>query len=395
MKILVINAGSSSLKYQLIDMENESVLAKGNCDRIGIDGIFSYSSEIKGKFEKNIELPNHTIAAKLVIDTLTHGEYAVLNGVEEIGAVGHRIVQGGDYFKQAVLVDDDVIFRIEDYQTLAPLHAIPNAAGIRACREVMPDKKQVVVFDTAFHQTMPKHAYMYALPIEYYDKYKIRRYGFHGTSHKYVSQRAADFIGKPVEDLKMVTLHLGNGSSLCAIENGKCIDTSMGLTPLEGPMMGTRCGSIDPAAVAVILDKEKITGDELSNIMNKKSGMLAISGVSSDFRDVSAAADAGNKYAQLALDMFAYQCKKILAGYIAALGGVDMIVFTAGVGENVSRIREAICKNLDYMGIKIDLEKNGQRGRDADISAPDAKVKTLIIATNEELMIARETLNLI
>lgn len=397
MKILVINSGSSSLKYQLIDMETDAVLAKGICDRIGVDGFQKHSSAGKGEFKVDKRMDTHSDAAGVVIETLTKGEYAVIKSVDEIGAVGHRIVQGGDLFSKPELVDEQVIDKIESLHNLAPLHAYANAAGIRSCRKVMPNIPQVVVFDTSFHQTMPEYAYMYGLPKEYYDKYRIRRYGFHGTSHKYVSRRTAEYLGKPVEELRLVTLHLGNGSSLCAVEYGKCIDTSMGLTPLEGPMMGTRCGSVDPAAVSFIMDQEHLTGSQMSDIMNKKSGMLAISGISNDFRDINDAADAGNKDAKLALDMFGYQCKKLLGGYIAAMGGVDAIVFTAGVGENRPETRERITNGLEYLGIKIDKDKNNTvyGGIDADLTAPGATVKTLVLATNEELMIARETLELV
>ncbi|PWM46571.1 MAG: acetate kinase [Clostridiales bacterium] len=395
MKILVINSGSSSLKYQLIDMANDHVIAKGICEKIGIGGFHKHFSAGKGEFKTEMEIKTHSDAAQIVIDTLTKGDYAVISSIDEISAVGHRIVQGGDLFSGPELVTEEVIEKIEGLQILAPLHAYPNAAGIRSCKAVMPEIPQVVVFDTAFHQTMPKYAYMYGLPMEYYEKYRIRRYGFHGTSHKYISQKAAEWLGKDIKDLRLVTLHLGNGSSLCAIKNGECIDTSMGLTPLEGPMMGTRCGSIDPAAVAVIMEKEGLTGSEMNDIMNKKSGIMAISGVSSDFRDVNDAADAGNENAALALHMFAYQCKKILAGYVAAMGGVDAIVFTAGVGENRPETRQYITDGLEFLGIKIDLDKNNVMGKDVDITAEGATVKTLILTTNEELMIAKETLELI
>ena len=395
MKILVINSGSSSLKYQLIDMDNEEVLAKGLCDRIGIDGVLKHKSMKNGEFKIDKPMKTHDEAARVVIETLTTGDYAVIDDVSQIGAVGHRIVQGGEYFIEPCLVTDGVVEKIEACDVLAPVHAYPNAAGIRSCQEVMPNIPQVVVFDTAFHQTMPKYAYMYGIPLEYYEKYKIRRYGFHGTSHKYVSRRTAQFLGKDVNDLKIVTLHLGNGSSLCAIKNGKCIDTSMGLTPLEGPIMGTRSGSLDPAVVAVLADKENLTGAEINNILNKKSGLLAVSGVSSDCRDIVEAAEKGNERAQLAFDMLIYQVKKLLGGYIAALGGADAIVFTAGQGENGPETREAICDGLEFLGIKIDKEKNAVRGKDADISAEGSKIKTLVIATNEELMIARETLALV
>lgn len=395
MKILVINSGSSSLKYQLIDMKDESVIAKGLCDRIGIDGKLKHKSVGIGEFKRECPMKTHADAVQVVIDTLTKGQYAVISDISEIGAVGHRIVQGGEYFIQPCLVEDGVVEKIEACETLAPVHAIPNAAGIRSCSKVMPGIPQVVVFDTAFHQTMPDYAYMYGIPMEYYEKYKIRRYGFHGTSHKYVSRRAAKFLGRDIEDLKMVTLHLGNGSSLCAIDGGKCIDTSMGLTPLEGPIMGTRSGSLDPAAVCVIEEKEHLSGAEMNTILNKKSGLLGVSGVSSDCRDVVEAAEEGNKRAQLAFNMLVYQVKKLLGSYVAALGGVDVIVFTAGQGENGPETREAICKGMEFFGIQIDPEKNNVRGQDADISADGARVKTLVITTNEELMIARETLAIV
>ena len=395
MKILVINSGSSSLKYQLIDMKNESVIAKGLCDRIGIDGKLKHNSVGVGEFKIDCQMKTHGQAVQVVIDTLTKGDYAVIQDIREIGAVGHRIVQGGEYFFEPCLVKDDVVEKIESLEPLAPVHAIPNAAGIRSCQEVMPDVPQVVVFDTAFHQTMPDYAYMYGVPMEYYEKYKIRRYGFHGTSHKYVSRRAAEFLGRKVEDMKIVSLHLGNGSSLCAIDGGKCIDTSMGLTPLEGPIMGTRSGTVDPAAVCVIEEKENLSGLQMNEILNKKSGLLGVSGISSDCRDVVAAAEQGNKRAELAFNMLIYQIKKILGSYIAALGGVDAVVFTAGQGENGPETREAICEGLEFLGIKLDKEKNKIRGKDADISAKDATVKALVITTNEELMIARETLEIV
>lgn len=397
MYILVINSGSSSLKFQLLNMDNESVIAKGNCERIGQDGTFKYWSEKSGEFKIDFEMKTHTDACKKVLYEITESPNAVIKRIKDIAAIGHRIVHGGEYFSKACLVEGDVIEKIEACNLLAPLHAYPNAAGIRACKELVPEMPQVVVFDTAFHQTMPDYAYMYGLPMEYYEKYKIRRYGFHGTSHKYVSQKAAEFLGRDLKSLRLVTMHLGNGSSLCAIKGGVCIDTSMGLTPLEGPMMGTRCGNIDPAAVAVLVEKEHLSGPEINEIMNKKSGMLAISGFSGDFRDIGNARKEGNQRAILALNMFTYQVKKILAGYIAALGGVDAIVFTAGVGENRIEVRELVTSGLDYLGIKINKEKNeASNGADtADISSDDAAVKTLIISTNEELMIARETMKIV
>jgi len=397
MKILVINSGSSSLKFQVIDMEHEIMLAKGNCEKIGAkDSFVKYTVPGKGESKTPVFMADHTEATKVALDCLTKGDMAIIKSISEIDAIGNRIVQGGDYFKKACIVTDDVIDRIEGYYSIAPLHAFANAAAIRACKKIVPDIPQVVVFDTAFHQTMPEYAYMYGLPMEYYEQYKIRKYGFHGTSHKFVSQRAAEYLGKPIEELKLVICHLGNGSSLSAVKYGKCIDTSMGLTPLEGPMMGTRCGSVDPAAVAVIMDKEHLTGEQMNEIMNKKSGMLAISGVSADFRDVNDAWDNDkNPRAKLALDMFGYQCKKILGGYIAAMNGVDAVVFTAGVGENRPETRARICAEMDYFGIKIDLEKNDVMGKDVEITAADSKVRVLVLATNEELEIARQTKDIV
>ncbi|MBQ1216492.1 MAG: acetate kinase [Clostridia bacterium] len=406
MKILVINAGSSSLKYQLFDMENEEVIAKGNCDRIGIDGVFTYKAPAKGvAVEENVAFPNHTVAANKVLETLVDPAIGVISDISEISAAGHRIVHGGSFFMEATLVDsDDVIEKIEACKTLAPLHAMPNAAGIRACRAAMPNIPHVAVFDTAFHSTMPDVAKTYSLPRELCEKYSIKRYGAHGTSHKYVSLKTAEFLGKKPEDLKMVTLHLGNGSSITAIDGGKCVDTSMGLTPLAGPLMGTRCGSVDPAIVPLLLDNELVkdeatgemrhmNGTELNAIMNKKSGVYAVSGGYSDFRDLEARADAGDEKSALALDMFAYQCKQIMAGYIAVLGGVDCIVFTAGIGENGPRTRSKICKNLlAPLGIELDEEANDCKGVARDVTGKNSKVKVLVIPTNEELMIAKETL---
>ncbi|MBO5213444.1 MAG: acetate kinase [Clostridia bacterium] len=405
MKILVINAGSSSLKYQLFDMENEEVLAKGNCDRIGIDGVFSYKAPGKDvSIEKDVAFPNHTVAANKVLETLVDPEIGVISDVSEIGAAGHRIVHGGSFFMEATLVDsDEVVEKIEACKTLAPLHAMPNAAGIRACRQAMPNIPHVAVFDTAFHSTMPDVAKTYALPRDLCEKYSIKRYGAHGTSHKYVSQKTAEYLGKKPEELKMVTLHLGNGSSITAVDKGRCVDTSMGLTPLAGPLMGTRCGSIDPAIVPLLLDNELVkdektgemrhmNGTELNNIMNKKSGVFAVSGGYSDFRDLEARANNGDEACALALEMFGYQCKQIMAGYIAILGGVDCIVFTAGIGENGPTTRRNVCKGLlEPLGIEIDEEANQIRGT-VDITGKNSKIKVLVIPTNEELMIAKETL---
>ncbi len=405
MKILVINAGSSSLKFQLIDMETETVLAKGNCDRIGIDGVFEYKAPSKGiELKDECHFPNHTVAANKVLETLVDSKYGVISDISEIGAAGHRIVHGGSYFMEATLVDsDDVVEKIEACRTLAPLHAMPNAAGIRACRAAMPNIPHVAVFDTAFHSTMPDVAKTYALPRDLCEKYSIKRYGAHGTSHKYVSQKTAEYLGKKPEELKMVTLHLGNGSSITAVDKGRCVDTSMGLTPLAGPLMGTRCGSIDPAIVTLLLDNEMVkdektgemrpmTGSELNDLMNKKSGVKAVSGLSSDFRDLEAGAEQGDEKCALALEMFGYQCKQIMAGYIAILGGVDCIVFTAGIGENGPTTRTNVCKGLlEPLGIEIDEEANHTRGT-VDITGKNSKIKVLVIPTNEELMIAKETL---
>jgi len=396
MKILVINAGSSSLKYQLFDMADRKVLAKGLCERIGIDG-----SRLKHKplnsdeiiIDK--EMKNHAQAIQIVIEALTSPEYGVISDMSEISAVGHRVVHGGEFFKSSVVIDEDVKKAIEECVSLAPLHNPPNLIGIKACEEIMPNVKQVAVFDTAFHQTMPKKAFLYALPMEMYKKHKIRKYGFHGTSHKYVAQRAADILGKPIEELKIITCHLGNGSSVTAVDGGKSVDTSMGFTPLDGIIMGTRCGTIDPAIVEFIAQKEGISLSEVNDILNKKSGVLGISGISSDFRDLENAANEGNEDAALALDMFAYSVTQYIGRYMAAMGGCDAIVFTAGIGENNSNMRKKIVKTLEFAGVKIDEEKNKIRGQEIDISTDDAKIRTLVIPTNEELMIALETEKLV
>ncbi|MBR5218232.1 MAG: acetate kinase [Clostridia bacterium] len=395
MKILVINAGSSSLKYQFIDMDNLAVIAKGLCERIGIDG-----SRLKhtpaGKDTVMIENPmkDHTDAIEMVISALTNEEYGVIKSMDEISAVGHRVVHGGEAFSESVIIDEMVKKSIEDCIDLAPLHNPPNLTGINACEKVIPGAPQVAVFDTAFHQTMPKESYLYALPYEYYEKHKIRRYGFHGTSHKYVSAQAAKLLGKPLSELKLITLHLGNGSSIAAIKNGKVIDTSMGFTPLAGLVMGTRCGDIDPAIVTFIQEKEGLSFKEANDVLNKKSGVLGVSEMSSDFRDLEAAADKDEK-AALALEMFNYSVKKFIGQYVAAMNGVDAIVFTAGIGENNVVMRSQLCKELSFFGLKIDEEKNKQRGIDIDVSAPDATVKALVIPTNEELMIALDTQKLV
>ena len=392
MKILVINAGSSSLKYQLFSMTNETVLAKGLCERIGIEGSRN-KFQPAGKEQVVIEKPmkDHSDAIKMVIDALINKEYGVIDSMDEIKAVGHRVVHGGEFFSKSVLIDENVKKAIDQCSQLAPLHNPPNLIGIEACERTIPGVPQVAVFDTAFHQTMDKVAYLYALPYELYEKYKIRRYGFHGTSHKYVSQKAAEMLGKPIEELKIITLHLGNGSSVTAVKNGKSVDTSMGFTPLEGVIMGTRCGEIDPAILTFLMEKENLDYNQVNSLLNKESGVLGISGVSSDFRDLDDAIREGNKRAKLALDMFCYSVKKYIGEYAVAMGGVDAIVFTAGVGENNAEAREEITSELAFMGIQVDKEKNNVRGVAADVSAAGATVRTLVIPTNEELMIALDT----
>ncbi len=396
MKILVINCGSSSCKFQLFDMDTGVVLAKGNADRIGIDGKLSYKNSKGADLEKDVELPDHKVAVKLVLSQLTDPETGVISDVSEISAVGHRVLHGGKYYSESVVVNDDVKRVIKQCFPLGPLHNPANLTGIEACESVLPaGTPQVAVFDTAFHMTMPPKAYTYALPYEISEKYSIRRYGFHGTSHRYVSKRAAEFLGISTEGLKMVTCHLGNGSSFAAVKDGKCVDTSMGLTPLAGICMGTRTGDIDPAIVPFLMQKEGLAPEEIDTLLNKKSGVLGVSGVSSDFRDLAKAASEGNERAQLALDMFSYQGSKIVGSYAAAMGGVDVIVFTAGIGENTDTIRDAIIKPLEFMGAKIDPAKNNGTRCEAVISADDSKVKIVVIPTNEELAIAQETMALI
>lgn len=393
MKVLVINAGSSSLKYQLIDMDTVTVLAKGLCERIGIDGSnLQHKNLVKGISEKvESKMESHADAIRMVIDALTDAEYGVIKSMDEIGAVGHRVVHGSEYFADSCVIDGKVMEALKMCIPVAPLHNPPNITGIEACEKIMPGVKQVAVFDTAFHQTMPKKAYMYALPYEYYEKYKIRKFGFHGTSHRFVSAEAAKMLGKPIEDLKIITCHLGNGSSVAAVDHGKCVDTSMGFTPLDGVVMGTRTGSMDPAVVTFLMENAGMTAKEVDNLMNKKSGVFGISGISSDFRDLSAAAEDGNDRAQLALDMFTYSVTKLIGAYAAAMGGVDAVVFTAGIGENDGAIRAKVVENLGFMGIKVDPEKNRVRGEAVDVTADGATVKTLVIPTNEELMIALDT----
>ena len=397
MKILVINCGSSSLKYQLMDMSDLSVLCKGVIERIGMTingGEKNVSVKVNGqKFEYDKELPTHTDAFNEVKHILCESEHKVIDSMKEIDAVGHRIVQGGDIYTHSVLVDDTVVENLRKLSPLAPLHNPGHIQGYEACKAVVgPDVPQVVVFDTAFHSTMPPKAYMYAIPYEYYEKYGVRRYGFHGTSHKYVAHKAAEYLEEPIERLKLITCHLGNGSSIAAVDQGKVVDTSMGMTPLAGLMMGTRCGDLDPSVVNYLKYTLNITGHQLDEILNKKSGLLGISGVSSDKRDVEEAAAAGNKRAQLASDMLNYQIKKTIGSYIAAMGGVDAIVFTGGIGEHDAIARAKICHHMDWLGIRIDTEKNKHpQGDVCEITAWGAKVRTLVIATDEELMIARDT----
>jgi acetate kinase len=396
MKILVLNCGSSSLKYQLINMENEEVLAKGLCERIGQEGaMLTHKPEGKDKFELQTLMPDHQVAVKLVLDALMDAEHGVISDAKEIGAVGHRVLHAGQKYSQSIVVDEKVKEVIRECFPLGPLHNPANLIGIEACEKALPGTPNVAVFDTAFHQTMPEKAYMYAVPYDWYEKYDIRRYGFHGTSHAFVSARAIEFAGLDPENSKVIVCHLGNGSSMSAVLNGKCVDTSMGLTPLEGLPMGTRSGDIDPAIVQFVANKEGKTIDEMLNILNKQSGMLAVSGKSSDFRDLVEGKEAGDKRCALALDIFTYKVAKYIGSYITALQGVDAIAFTAGVGENSSPVREMILDYFGYMGIKIDKDANNARGEDRVISAPDSSVKVLVIPTNEELRIARETLELV
>ena len=395
MNVLVINCGSSSLKFQLINSESEAVLAKGLCERIGIDGRLTYQPAGGEKNVSEKAMPTHTEAIQFVIDALTDADTGVVKSLDEIGAVGHRVVHGGEKFAKSVVVTPEVKAAIAECNDLAPLHNPANLIGIEACESLMPGTPQVVVFDTAFHQTMPEKAYMYGLPYEYYEKYKVRRYGFHGTSHSFVSKRVAEIVGKPYNATKPIVCHLGNGASVSAVLNGESVDTSMGLTPLEGLVMGTRSGDIDPAIMEFIAKKENLDIAGIMNVLNKKSGVEGVSGVSSDFRDLEAAAKAGNKRAELAIDVFAYRVAKYVGAYTAAMNGVDNIVFTAGIGENCALVRTKVCSYLGYLGITIDEEANGKRGEEIVISTPDSKVKVLVVPTNEELAIARETVALV
>ncbi|MCT8976857.1 acetate kinase [Clostridium sp. CX1] len=391
MKVLVINCGSSSLKYQLMNMENESVLAKGLVERIGIEGSV-LTHKVNGE-KVVIEQPmkDHKVAIGLVLDALVDKKHGVINDMSEISAVGHRVVHGGEKYAGSVLIDEKVMEALEECVKLAPLHNPPNIIGINACKELMPTTPMVGVFDTAFHQTLPEEAYMYALPYELYTEYGVRKYGFHGTSHRFVSMTAAKMMGKKPEDVKMITCHLGNGASLAAIDGGKSVDTTMGFTPLAGVVMGTRCGDIDPAIVPFLVKEANMSIEEVDTLMNKKSGVLGLSGLSSDFRDLENAAEKGDKKAQLALDVFDYRVRTTIGSYVAALNGTDAIIFTAGLGENSAAHRATICEGLSYLGIKIDAEKNALRGEAVEISTPDSKVKVFVIPTDEELMIARDT----
>lgn len=399
MIILVLNCGSSSLKYQLLDMKDDEVydlLAKGLVERIGMEaGCIRHLAAGKEKLEKEMPIEDHTVGIKAVIDALLDKEYGVLSSLEDIEAVGHRVVHGAEEFVCSQLITDKVIAQLEKCSVFAPLHNPANILGIRAVSAVLPEVPQVGVFDTAFHQTMPAYAYMYGLPYEYYEKYGIRRYGFHGTSHKYVSAKGAKFAGLDINDSKIITCHLGNGSSIAAVMNGKSIDTTMGFTPLEGLLMGTRCGNIDPEVVTYIQEKEGLSASEMSKVMNKKSGMLGLSCLSSDCRDLSEAADGGNAKAKLTLKKLTYDITKFIGAYAAAMNGVDLIVFTGGIGENNSRIRRRVCENLTYLGVKFDYDANAVRGEDTIITLPDSKVKVALITTNEELMIARDTMHIV
>lgn len=396
MNILVLNCGSSSLKFQLIDSTAEEVLAKGICERIGIDGVLTYTPRGGEKEESDKAMPTHTEAVRFVLEALTNVKTGVIKSLSEVGAIGHRVVHGGESFTASALIDDKVKKAIEDCCELAPLHNPANLIGINACQELMPGTPMAAVFDTAFHQTMPQKAYLYGLPYKYYEEYRLRRYGFHGTSHSYVSKRAAEILGKPYEDLKIIVCHLGNGASLSAVKHGKCVDTSMGLTPLEGLIMGTRSGDIDPSVIEFIANKENIGIADVMKILNKESGVYGMSkGLSSDFRDLWKGAEAGNEYAKTAIETFCYNVAKYVGAYAAAMNGVDAVVFTAGVGENDYRVRARICEYLQYLGAEADAKANEARGEEVVISTPGSRVKLLVVPTNEELAIARETLRLV
>ena len=396
MNVLVINCGSSSLKFQLINSESEEVLAKGLCERIGIDGRLTYQPAGGDKAVSDKAMPTHTEAIQFVIDALTDSETGVVKSLDEIGAVGHRVVHGGEKFANSVVITEDVLKAIEECNDLAPLHNPANLIGINACQKLMPNTPMAAVFDTAFHQTMPEKAYLYGLPYEYYEKYGVRRYGFHGTSHSFVSKHAAEFLGLDLENSKIIVAHLGNGASISAVLNGKCVDTSMGLTPLEGLVMGTRSGDMDPAIMEYLAKKEDLDIAGVMNVLNKKSGVFGLSkGLSSDFRDLTEAMENGNKYATAAVEVFCYRVAKYIGSYVAAMNGVDAIAFTAGIGENAYIVREKVCEYLGYLGLELNAEENKKRGEDLVISTADSKVKAAVIPTNEELAIARETVALV
>ena len=396
MNVLVINCGSSSLKYQVIDSETEQVLAKGLCERIGIDGRLVYTPVGGEKEVSDLDMPTHKQAIQFVIDALTNDKTGVIKSLDEIGAVGHRLVHGGEKFACSTRITDEVIRAVEECSDLAPLHNPANLIGVRACQELMPDTPQAGVFDTAFHQTMPAEAYMYGIPYEYYEKYKVRKYGFHGTSHSFVSKRTAELMGRPIEDLKIIVCHLGNGASICAVDGGKSVDTSMGLSPLEGLIMGTRSGDIDPSAMEFLCKKENLDIAGILNVLNKKSGVQGLSGVSSDFRDLQAGSDEGNERCRMAVDVFCYRVLKYIGSYVAAMNGVDAIAFTAGLGENDNVVRRKIVSRLGYLGIALDDAVNDStRGKETVISTADSKVPVWVVPTNEELAIARETVALV
>ncbi|MCI9177923.1 MAG: acetate kinase [Clostridia bacterium] len=395
MKILVVNCGSSSIKYQLIDMENENLMAKGYLEKIGLPDSFLTHNVNGEKHKIEQVIKNHEEGITLVLNQLTHSEYGVINSLDEIGAVGHRVVHGGEKFSSSVLINDEVVDAMRQCIPLAPLHNPAGITGIEACEKVLPGVPMVAVFDTSFHQTLPEKAYLYTIPYEYYEKYGIRKYGFHGTSHRFVSKRVAQILNKPVEDLKIVTCHLGQGGSLCAVEGGKSVDTSMGLTPLAGIPMGSRSGDIDPSIVTFLMKNENLTPDEMDTILNKKSGKLGVSGISFDDRDIEKAAEEGNQRAKLAIDTFAYQVAGYIGRFVAQMNGVDVITFAGGVGENGLEVRKQICDYLTFLGIQIDDSKNNCRGKEVEISTPDSKVKVFVVPTNEELMIARDTMEIV
>ncbi len=395
MKVLVINCGSSSLKYQLIDSDTEQVMAKGICERIKLDGTLTHQATGKEKINIDAPMPDHSAAVKIVLEKLIDEEVGAIKSLDDINAIGHRVVHGGEKFSSSALIDDEVLAAIEECNDLAPLHNPANLIGIRACKELMPDVPQVAVFDTAFHQTMPAHAYIYGLPYEYYEKYKVRRYGFHGTSHSFVSKRTAELLGKDIKDTKIVVCHLGGGASICAVDGGKSIDTTMGLTPLEGITMGTRSGNIDPAIIEFIANKEGKSVPEIMNILNKESGVLGISGKSSDFRDLNKGIAEGDVRCDIAMNVFCYHAAKFIGGYVAAMNGVDAVVFTAGVGENDPLVRKLTCDRLAFLGVSIDDEANKLRGEEVKISDDTSKVPVYVVPTNEELAIARETVALV